>query len=31
MSETEMPENHDRPRLPPRWFMRLVWRAHRGL
>jgi hypothetical protein len=24
-------EEHDRPRLPPRWFMRLVWVTHRGL
>ncbi len=27
-----MPERSDRPpRLPPRWFMRLFWQAHRGI
>jgi deazaflavin-dependent oxidoreductase (nitroreductase family) len=27
-----MPDKHERPpRLPPRWFIRLFWSAHRGL
>jgi F420H(2)-dependent quinone reductase len=26
-----MPEKGGRPRLPPRWFIRFVWVAHRGL
>jgi F420H(2)-dependent quinone reductase len=26
-----MPNKRDRPRLPPRWFIRLAWYVHRGL
>lgn len=26
-----MPEEYGQPRLPPRWFIRLFWFAHRGL
>jgi len=31
MSENRPSESRSVPRLPPRWFIRLAWRAHRGL
>ena len=32
MTEDRAPEGaHDKPRLPPRWFVRAAWYIHRGL